>query len=71
MIVPVYAWDSGWSDVINAKEENQETEIIVIINPASDPGGTKDSHWADVADDLPDAGIKVVGYVATSYAGRA
>jgi spherulation-specific family 4 protein len=70
LVVPMYGWDAGWSDVINAKHENKGTEIIVVINPASGPGGSKDSHWADVVDDLQDAGIKVVGYVATSYAGK-
>jgi hypothetical protein len=70
LVVPMYGWDAGWDDVINAKEENEGTEIIVIINPSSGPGGSKDSHWADVTDDLQDAGIKVVGYSTTSYAGR-
>jgi len=70
MVVPMYGWDAGWDDIINAKEDNKGTDIIVIINPASGPGGGKDSHWADVTDDLQDAGIKVIGYSATSYAGR-
>ena len=70
MVVPMYGWDAGWDDVIDAKEENEGTEIIVVINPSSGPGGSKESHWVDVADDLQDAGIKVVGYSTTSYAGR-
>lgn len=70
LIVPMYGWYAGWDDVIDAKEENEGTEIIVVINPSSGPGGGKDSHWADVADDLQDADIKVVGYLTTSYAGK-
>jgi hypothetical protein len=70
MVVPMYGWDAGWDDVINAKEENEGTEIIVVINPSNGPGGSKESHWADVADDLQDAGIEVIGYATTSYAGR-
>lgn len=70
LIVPMYGWDAGWSRIIDAKEDNESTEIIAIINPSSGAGGSKDSHWADVADDLQDAGIKVVGYVSTAYAGR-
>jgi hypothetical protein len=70
LIVPMYGWDAGWDDVIYTKEENEGTEIIVVINPSSGPGGDKDSHWVDVADDLQDAGIKVVGYSTTSYAGK-
>ena len=69
MVVPMYGWDAGWDDIINAKEENEGTEIVVVINPSSGPG-SEDSHWADVADDLQDAGITVTGYVSTSYAGR-
>jgi len=70
LIVPMYGWDAGWSQVIDAKEKNPSTEIIVVINPSSGPGGSKDSHWTNVVDDLQDADIKVAGYVATSYAGR-
>jgi hypothetical protein len=70
LIVPMYGWDAGWADVIEAKEENEGTEIIAVINPSSGPGGSEDYHWADVADDLQDAGIEVVGYITTSYAGR-
>lgn len=70
LIVPMYGWDAGWSQIINAKEDNESTEIIAIINPSNGAGGSKDSHWANVADDLQDAGIKVVGYVSTAYAGR-
>lgn len=70
LIVPMYGWDAGWSRIIDAKEENKGTEIIVVINPSGGPGGGKDSHWTDVADDLQDENIKVVGYISTSYAGR-
>jgi hypothetical protein len=70
LIVPMYGWDAGWSEIINAKEENKGTEIIAVINPSNGAGGGKDSHWANVADDLQDAGIKVVGYISTAYAGR-
>ena len=70
LIVPMYGWDAGWNEIINAKEENEGTEIIAVINPSSGAGGGKDSHWASVADDLQDAGIKVVGYISTAYAGR-
>jgi hypothetical protein len=70
LIVPMYGWDAGWSKVINAKDENKGTEIVVIINPSNGAGGSKDSHWVDVTDDLQDAGIEVVGYVSTAYAGR-
>lgn len=70
LVVPMYGWEAGWSRLIDAKEENKGTEIIAIINPSNGPGGGRDSHWADVTDDLQDADIKVVGYVATGYAGK-
>jgi hypothetical protein len=70
MVVPMYGWDAGWEDIIDAQDENGGTEIIVVINPSNGAGGGKDSHWEDVADDLQDGGIDVVGYISTSYAGR-
>lgn len=70
LIVPMYGWDAGWSDIIHAKKENPGTKIIAIINPASGVGSGRDSHWANVVNDLQDAGIRVVGYIATSYAGK-
>jgi len=70
LIVPMYGWDAGWSELIHAKKENPGTKIIAIINPASGVGGGRDSHWVNVVNELQDAGIRVVGYIATSYAGR-
>jgi hypothetical protein len=70
LIVPMYGWDAGWSELIHAKKENKATKIIAVINPSSGSGTNKDSHWKNVVDDLQDEGIKVVGYVATSYGGR-
>jgi spherulation-specific family 4 protein len=69
LVVPIYGWDAGWNELIKAKHENSDTKIITIINPSSGPG-SEDSHWKSVVNDLQDAGIRVVGYVATSYAGR-
>lgn len=70
LIVPTYGWDSGWSELIRAKHENPGTSIIAIINPSGGPGAAHDSHWSSVVGELQGAGIQVVGYVATSYAGR-
>ncbi len=70
LIIPAYGWDSNWGQIIDAKEDNEDAEIIVIINPSSGPGGGKDGHWEDVIDDLQDEDIKVIGYVSTSWAGR-
>ena len=70
LVVPMYGWDAGWSEIIDAKEENPGTRIIVVINPSNGAGSGKDSHWADVVDDLQDENIRVVGYISTSYAGK-
>ena len=60
LVVSMCGWDTGWSDVSNAKHENKRIEIIVKVNPSSGPRGSKDSHWTDVTHALRDAGIKVV-----------
>ncbi len=70
LVVPMYGWDSGWGTLIDAKEKNRDTEIIAIINPSNGPGVGRDSHWTNVINDLQGADIKVVGYVATGYAGK-
>jgi hypothetical protein len=44
LVVPMCGWDTGWSDVSNAKHENKRTEIIVIVNPSSGPRGSKVLH---------------------------
>jgi hypothetical protein len=70
LVIPMYGWDSGFDDVVEAKQDNPGTEMIVIINPSNGAGGSEESHWSNVVDDLQDEDIEVVGYVSTAYAGR-
>jgi hypothetical protein len=70
LIIPMYGWDAGFEEVMEAKSENQGTEMIVVINPSNGPGGSKESHWSEVVEDLQDEDIQVVGYVSTAYSGR-
>jgi hypothetical protein len=70
LVIPMYGWDAGFKDVVEAKKDNRGTEMIVVINPANGPGGSKESHWSEVVEELQDEDIQVVGYVSTAYAGR-
>jgi hypothetical protein len=70
LLIPMYGWDAGFEEVMEAKSENQDTEMIVVINPSNGPGGSKESHWSEVVEDLQDEDIQVVGYVSTAYSGR-
>jgi hypothetical protein len=70
LVIPMYGWDSGFDDLVEAKNENPGTEMIVIINPSNGAGGSEESHWSNIVDDLQDEDIGVVGYVSTAYAGR-
>lgn len=60
----------GWNALIDAKEQNQDTEITAIINPSSGVGTSRDMHRVNVVDDLQSADIKVVNCVATGYASK-
>jgi hypothetical protein len=42
---------------------------LAIINPNSGPGTSKDTNYANQVTTTEAAGITVVGYVATGYAG--
>ena len=70
LVIPMYGWESEHERVIDAKNDNPGTEMIVVINPSSGAGESKEPHWSDVIDDLQDEGIKVVGYVTTAYGER-
>ncbi|HKU49321.1 MAG TPA: spherulation-specific family 4 protein [Nitrososphaera sp.] len=70
LVIPVYGRAAHFDKIIDAKNDNPGTELIVVINPSNGPGSERDSYWSDVIDDLQDAGVEVVGYVSTAYAGR-
>jgi hypothetical protein len=55
----------GWTQM----EQNASTSGLAIINPNSGPGTSQDQDYANQVTQAEKAGIIVVGYVSTSYAG--
>jgi len=71
-IVPLYTYptDSSWDVLIAAKQAHPGVIVQAIINPASGPGDARDQAYADGIAALDAAGVVVVAYVTTSYAGK-
>jgi Spherulation-specific family 4 len=69
MIIPLYTYptDGSWSAVIQAKQSYPTVPIVAIINPDSGPGSSKDPNYATGITNLENAGVVVLGYVATGY----
>jgi hypothetical protein len=61
---------SDWNAIIQQKLANPSVSITVIVNPDNGPGGSKDPNYVKGIDNLRSAGVNVLGYVYTSYAGR-
>jgi len=72
IVVPLYTYptDSSWSTLISIKQSYPTVPIIAIINPSSGVGGSQDPNFVTGIEQLQAAGITVLGYVYTSYAGR-
>jgi len=69
-LVPLYV-DPGteWDELITAAESG--TPIIAIINPDSGPVSSgPDSSYTTYMNKFKDAGIEMVGYIATGYASK-
>jgi hypothetical protein len=71
-IVPLYSYptDASWDAIIAAKGAHPTVALQAIINPDSGPGQAADALFAQGITSLADAGIVVLGYVATSYAAK-
>jgi spherulation-specific family 4 protein len=69
LIIPVYGYDADWSAIEKAKSDNPGDSILAVISPSDGPGDGQDSHWSNVVNELQDAGVKVLGYIDTHYAG--
>jgi len=59
---------TAWDELIDAADE---VEIIAIINPNSGPLSSVDSNYATYMTKFETAGIKMIGYVHTSFGTRA
>ncbi len=69
VVIPLYTYptDNSWAALIQAKENFPSVPVIAIINPDSGPGNSKDENFVTGIADLENAGITVLGYVATGY----
>jgi hypothetical protein len=72
ILVPAYFYPAGnglkeWDRLIQAAAE---VPIVAIANPASGPGTRVDPNYTRVLDRAAKAGIRLIGYITTSYAKR-
>jgi hypothetical protein len=72
VIFPLYVYpeDDSWREVINAKLNNPEIEILAVVNPSNGHFSTIDNGYKSYIPLLADAGINVIGYVSTRYGDR-
>ncbi|NQT61148.1 MAG: hypothetical protein HQ557_19445 [Bacteroidetes bacterium] len=60
-----------WQNLIACKKKYPKVPVIAVINPESGPGKEIDPILKKAFATLKDAGITIVGYVSTKYAGMA
>jgi len=72
IIIPLYTYptDGTWSQTIQAKFVHPNVPFVVIINPASGPGDSRDRNYVFGVAELQHAGIIVLGYDHTLYGSR-
>jgi hypothetical protein len=71
-IVPLYTYpnDPSWAAIVTAHAAHPAVRVIAIVNPDSGPGAAKLGAFTTGIGKLVAAGIDVIGYVATGYAGK-
>lgn len=72
-IIPLYTYptDATWTTVANGKKSYPAVSVVAVINPASGPGNSNNSDYATGTTKLTQAGVLVLGYVATTYGSKA
>ena len=73
IVVPLYTYptDGSWTTVINTHKSYPGVPIMVIADVSgSGAGSSSDSNYANGIRNMQAAGIQVLGYVDTLYAGR-
>jgi hypothetical protein len=72
-IIPLYSAPASgtWDAVIAAKQAHPSVPALAVINPANGPGTAALSDYMAGIAKLTAAGVKVIGYVHTSYGARA
>ncbi len=71
-IIPLYSYPSpgAWDAVIAAKRANPKVPVLAVVNPNTQPGAAPNSSYMSGITQLINAGIKVIGYVPTTYGKR-
>lgn len=71
VLVPLYSYPGSlWTALIQAKNANPTVPFIAVISPDNGAGGWQDPSYVQGIRNLHSAGIKVLGYVYTSYTSR-
>jgi hypothetical protein len=72
LYVPLYTYptSSTWQTLINTKTTHPSLAMIAAINPSSGVGSASDSNYVNGINNLKAVGIKVIGYIYTSYGSR-
>jgi hypothetical protein len=71
-IVPLYTdpSDSSWTAIVTAKQAHPTVPVIAIVNPNNGPDTARNASYTSGIAKLQQAGIMVIGYVATGYTSR-
>jgi hypothetical protein len=71
VIIPLYGYPSAdWNTLVQVHLANPGVPMIAVVNPSNGPGWWVDPNYVTGIAMLKAAGIKVVGYIYTSYAWR-
>lgn len=71
-IVPLYTdpSNSSWTAIVTAKLAHPSVPVIAVVNPNNGPDAARSSSYTSGIAKLQQAGIVVIGYVATGYTSR-
>jgi hypothetical protein len=71
IIIPLYSYPgSTWSAVMQERRLNPNVPMVVVINPNDGPSTWRDENFVQGIKNLQSLGIKVLGYVYTSFGSR-
>jgi Spherulation-specific family 4 len=71
-LIPLYTTpsDPSWAAVAAAKTAHPGVPVLAVVNPSNGPGDVADPGYTRGIANLAAAGVKVIGYVHTSWGGR-
>jgi hypothetical protein len=71
-IIPLYTLptDPSWAAVAAAKAAHPAVPVLAVVNPSNGPGSAASPDYTAGIARLTAAGVKVIGYVHTSYGAR-